>query len=70
MTTELKSFYTMLKRHDWYYDYSDDHRVWKEGRENYDRLHTISRESTEHKKLWLSFNNWKSGHGELPNEPT
>jgi len=23
----------MLKHHDWYYQYSDDHRVWKRGNE-------------------------------------
>lgn len=23
-----------LRRHDWYYDYSDDHSVWCRGRDN------------------------------------
>ena len=27
-----------LKGFDWYYGYSDDHRVWKRGRENMARL--------------------------------
>jgi hypothetical protein len=27
-----------LKRHDWYYMYSDDHGVWKRGSENASRL--------------------------------
>tara|TARA_B100000925_G_scaffold290670_1_gene276436 strand:- start:652 stop:834 length:183 start_codon:yes stop_codon:yes gene_type:complete len=60
----------MLKSFDWYYVYSDDHRVWKSGSDKEDQLRKISRESIEHKKLWLGFNNWKSGHGEMPNEPT
>jgi len=25
------SLYSQLKNHDWYYGYSDDHRVWKRG---------------------------------------
>jgi len=70
MTTELKSYYNMLKAFDWYYAYSDDHRVWKAGSDKEDQLRQISRESIEHKKLWLGFNNWKNGHGEMPNEPT
>ena len=27
----MKSLYLQLKGHDWYYGYSDDHRVWKKG---------------------------------------
>ena len=70
MTTELKSYYIMLKQHDWYFEYSDDHSVWRAGSDEQTRLREISRESIEHKKLWLGFNNWKNGHGEMPNEPT
>lgn len=28
----LLEFEELLKTHDWFYDYSDDHRVWDEGR--------------------------------------
>ena len=28
----------MLSEHDWYYDYSDDSRVWQAGRDEYDRI--------------------------------
>jgi len=70
MTTELKSYYIMLKAHDWYFEYSDDHSVWTAGSDEQTRLREISQESVEHKKLWLGFNNWKNGHGEIPNEPT
>ena len=27
----MKSLYLQLKGHDWYYGYSDDHRMWKKG---------------------------------------
>jgi len=27
----MKTLYNQLKWHDWYYGYSDDHRVWKKG---------------------------------------
>lgn len=30
-TFALEMFNDMCKNHDWYYNYSDDHRVWKAG---------------------------------------
>lgn len=29
---DLTTLETLLKQHDWYYHYSDDHRVWKRGK--------------------------------------
>ena len=34
----MSTLYERLKNFDWYYGYSDDHRVWKRGRANFDRL--------------------------------
>lgn len=31
-------FETALKRHDWYYNFSDDHQVWKYGQNRHDAL--------------------------------
>lgn len=28
----LENFEALLKNHDWYFEYSDDHRVWQAGR--------------------------------------
>ena len=28
---ELKQYWHRLERHDWFYEYSDDHSVWKRG---------------------------------------
>lgn len=28
---DLTTLETLLKQHDWYYQYSDDHRVWQRG---------------------------------------
>lgn len=30
----LEQYVAALAAHDWYYDYSDDHRAWTEGREH------------------------------------
>lgn len=29
----LKEFSEACRTHDWYYEYSDDHRVWQKGRQ-------------------------------------
>ena len=35
MNELLAQLEAALKRHDWYYDYSDDHRVWSSGNANW-----------------------------------
>ena len=51
----LNEFYTKLGYHDWYYQYSDDHRVWRNGQENFETLKMVSRESPEHTKLFEDY---------------
>lgn len=51
----LSEFYTKLGYHDWFYQYSDDHRVWRNGQDNYDRLVEISKESPEHRQLFEDY---------------
>lgn len=51
----LSEFYTELGYHDWYYEYSDDHGVWRRGREDYGRLVSIAKESPEHQKLFEDY---------------
>ena len=35
---DLTTLESLLKTHDWYYRYSDDHRVWSKGREQADEI--------------------------------
>ena len=37
---ERAEFGTKLRQHDWYYGYSDDHRVWTRGRNQMQALRT------------------------------
>jgi hypothetical protein len=39
-TFALEMFDQMCKEHDWYYEYSDDHRVWQKGKDAYSTLWT------------------------------
>lgn len=35
---DLTTLEKILKKHDWYFDYSDDHRVWQRGRDERDEI--------------------------------
>ena len=52
----LTEYWDMLNCHDWYYDFSDDHRVWRAGQENMQKLRLLSQQSPEHGKLLSDFN--------------
>lgn len=38
LSQEFTEYLAALQRHDWHYDYSDDYRVWRNGRENEKQL--------------------------------
>lgn len=40
----LEKFITMLQTHDWYYNYTDDGKVWRAGKNDEDEIHRIIRE--------------------------
>ena len=52
---ELQWYYNRLKRHDWYYDYSDDHRVWTEGNREESLLMSMSRTDKRAEALFEGF---------------
>lgn len=52
---KLADYWDALTQHDWFYEMSDDHRVWAKGRSNQARMERISKESPEHKKLYDGF---------------
>ena len=56
--TTLPEYWDMLKAHDWYYQMSDDFRVWHRGDRNYSRLKTIAEESPEHHDLLMAFGSY------------
>lgn len=39
---QLFSLEIMLKQHDKYYDYSDDHSVWRKGNEEWKNIRSLS----------------------------
>lgn len=47
----LHDFYTLLEKHDWYYQYSDDHSVFMKGEREHQLIRTIARQSHAHRRL-------------------
>lgn len=44
----------LLRSHDWSYDYSDDHRVWKRGQTQRDELESLAKSFDPDYKIWNS----------------
>ena len=43
MNPELATLYKMLSSHDWFYEYSDDHSVWRRGQAQQDAINEEQR---------------------------
>lgn len=52
---QLKEYDSLLAKHDWYYNYSDDYSVWATGDRNYEHLREISKLSDQHLKLFQAW---------------
>lgn len=49
---DKQAFFNECKKHDWFYNYSDDSRVWNAGRVDKDRLLAIASNKPELKSIW------------------
>ena len=62
----IREYFKQLRYHDWYYNYSDDHRVWKAGSANYDLIRDKSKENLTYKRMYNEFTKWMNSERELP----
>ena len=53
----MQEYYDLLEAHDWYYQYSDDHRVWRRGTGERDTLKKLSALSLRHRELFEAYYN-------------
>jgi hypothetical protein len=54
---ELRDFYDRLEKADWYYEMSDDQRVWRAGCAAFDKIVAETETSDEKKDL---YNRWRA----------
>lgn len=52
----LQDYYDLLEQHDWYYIFSDDHKVYEKGKSNQDKLVDLAEENgPKFKELYKAF---------------
>lgn len=51
-------YFSQLEKHDWYYNYSDDHRVWTNGSAQAKRLQAIAQENPILIRMLKDYSNW------------
>lgn len=62
----IEQFFNECLRHDWFYDYSDDHSVWTRGFENKKRLYNEAQDNVTKEKILSEFLEYTRGNRERP----
>lgn len=66
---KLRDYWTKLNAHDWFFEYSDDHRVWTKGRDSESHIKACAKLSPEHQKLYDDFKAHKWEQLPKPEQP-
>ncbi len=56
---DLQEFYDLLKRHDWSFNYSDDHRQWQRGRDQLNQIQYILKQNEDDPKYRVLFDQYR-----------
>ena len=62
----IEQFFNDASQHDWFYDYSDDHRVWTEGFNNQKRLYDLAEGNETKMQIMSAFRSYVRGNRERP----
>ena len=55
---EASEFFSLLEKHDWFYQYSDDHRAWEKGSTESKRLQAIIQENDMFTRMYLTYSDY------------
>ena len=55
---EASEFFSLLEKHDWFYQYSDDHRAWEKGSTESKRLQSIIQENDMFTRMYLTYSDY------------
>lgn len=66
-----RQFWQLCRQHDWYYAYSDDHRVWLRGEEATRAMEQLVKDQPKLRSIYAEFVFWinQEVRGEPPAEP-
>ena len=56
----LQEFYDLLKRHDWSFEYSDDHRHWQRGRDQLNQSQGILKQNEDNPRYRSLFDQYRA----------
>jgi hypothetical protein len=62
----IEQFFNECSRHDWFYDYSDDHSVWTAGHENKQRIYLLAENDILREMIVREFRQYTLGNRERP----
>jgi hypothetical protein len=57
----IQEFYDLLKRHDWSFQYSDDHRHWTRGRDELAHIKRVMKQNEDdlrYRSLFDQYRTW------------
>ena len=66
---ELKEYYQQLTWHDWFYEYSDDHSVWRRGNQKERELMSIAQKDKRAEVLFEGYRSYMFKGAEKPDAP-
>lgn len=59
---QFDAYIKQLCNHDWFYDYSDDVRIYRAGKESQDRLHATSLTYPTYLKAYTTYHDYQYKH--------
>lgn len=66
---DARKFWTMCRVHDWYYQYSDDSEVYRNGRDSEEELYRIATENPDLQTVLAQWREFHFDNGRRPDEP-
>ena len=54
----VEEYFDMLKRHDWFYEYSDDHSVWQKGQSAKAELQSLAKTNDQFAIMLADYNSY------------
>jgi len=55
MENKMKEYVEMLKKHDWYYNYSDDHSAYMRGRKARMKILELANEVDQNREIYNQY---------------
>ena len=62
----IQEYFDLCAKHDWFYDYSDDHSKWRAGNTEYQRLYNWKKENTVFQAIFTAWAHHVFNKGEKP----